>query len=218
MAIRTGTENKRQVYILAVLAVVIVGAAIYAFKDSFGASPTSVPPPAAAQPAAVQPAKAPANAQKVATTSSGAGGQEAQKLSNAGIDPALHLDKLAQTESVEYLGTGRNIFSAESVPAPIEKLAASPRPGGLPGQPGVNAAPAVPEKPKPPAIDLKYFGYSQAKDKSLQAFFVRGEDIFVARTGEVVDHRFKVGVIQPASVEVTDMGYNNTQKLPLQTN
>jgi pyruvate/2-oxoglutarate dehydrogenase complex dihydrolipoamide acyltransferase (E2) component len=208
-----GTENKNQVRILIVLGVILGCVAVYVIKDNFFASaPSSAPP--AARPAAAQPAKAPANAQKSAATPSSAAAQEAQKLSNAGIDPALHLDKLAQTESVEYLGTGRNIFSAESAPAPIEKLAASPRPG----QPGVNAAPAAPVKPTPPAIDLKYFGYSQAKDKSLQAFFVHGEDIFVARTGEVVDHRYKVGVILPGSVEVTDMGYNNTQKLPLQTN
>jgi hypothetical protein len=216
MALQKGTENKNQVRILIVLGVILVCVAGYEIKDNFFAS-APAPAPAAVRPAAVQPAQAPANTQKATATPSAAAGQEAQKLSNAGIDPALHLDKLAQTESVEYLGTGRNIFSAESAPPPIEKLAAGPRPG-QPGQPGVSAAPVVPEKPKPPAIDLKYFGYSQAKDKSLQAFFVRGEDIFVARSGEIVDHRFKVGVIQPASVEVTDMGYNNTQKLPLQTN
>jgi hypothetical protein len=216
MAMKLGTEKKGQLYTVIALFAVIACIGGYEIKDNFFTS-APAPAPPAARPVAVQPAKAPASAQKAAAIPLSAAAQEAQQLSNAGIDPALHLDKLAQTESVEYLGTGRNIFSAESAPPPIEKLAASPRPG-QPGQPGVNAAPAVPGKPTPPAIDLKYFGYSQAKDKSLQAFFVRGEDIFVARSGEVVDHRYKVGVIQPASVEVTDLGYNNTQKLPLQTN
>ncbi|MGO9774958.1 MAG: hypothetical protein ACLQGT_04740 [Terracidiphilus sp.] len=213
MAMKLGTEKKGQVYVLVALFAVIVCIGGYEIKDNFFASAPAAAP-VAARPATAQPAKAPVSVQKAPATPSASGAQEAQKLSNAGIDPALHLDKLAQTESVEYMGTGRNIFSAESAPAPIEKLAASPRPG----QPGISSAPAAPVKPTPPAIDLKYFGYSQSRDKSLQAFFVRGEDIFIARSGEVVDHRYKVGVIQPASVEVTDLGYNNTQRLPLQTN
>ena len=215
MAMKLGTEKKGQLYTVIALFVVIACIGGYEIKDNFFTT-APAPTPPAARPVAAQSAKAQANTQKATTTPSAAA-QEAQQLTNAGIDPALHLDKLARTESVEYLGTGRNIFSAESAPAPIEKLAAGPRPG-QPGQPGVNAAPAAPVKPTPPVIDLKYFGYSQAKDKSLQAFFVHGEDIFVARTGEVIDHRYKVGVIQPASVEVTDLGYNNTQKLHLQSN
>jgi len=171
MALQKGTENKRQVYILAALGVVLVCVGGYEIKDNFFSSaPTAAPPAVVVHTATAQTAPA---AARTVTLVAGSGGQEAQKLSNAGIDPALHLDKLALSEDVEYLGTGRNIFSAESVPEPvkIENPVASARPG----QTGyVPPSVTVPAKPTPPAIDLKYFGYTQAKDKSFQAFCSRG--------------------------------------------
>lgn len=201
MAIPLGTENKRQVILVIVLFAFIFVYGGWMLYQKLSGPPTQVnhaPPQTSARNIPAEENAPPAE------------GTEAQKLSNTDIDPSLHFDKLAQSEDVEYAGKGRNIFSAESAPAPIPTPIKSAR-----NQAAPNAPAAAPEPPKPPNIDLKYFGYSQNNDKVLKAFFVHGDDIFMARTGEIVDHRYKVGAIRPLSVEVTDLAYNNTQTLTL---
>ena len=198
MAISLGTENKRQVYIVIALAAVIVVAGGYELYNSG----TSATPP----PASVRPATNP----RGTTQRTNAAGPQAQHLASNNIDPTLHFDKLAQSEDVVYSGTGRNIFSAESVPVHIETPLKTAR-----NTPAVTV-PTGP--PAPPPIDLKYFGYSQTRDKTMQAFLVRGEDIFLAHSGDVVDHRYKVVSIMPGAIQITDLGYNNTQTLPISAN
>ena len=200
MALALGTENKRQVILVVILFAVVLGAGGFELYKYFAGPSVPAAPVAQTQPR---------NSSN--TAANAPAGNEAQKLTNAGIDPALHFDKLAQSEDVDYSGTGRNIFSAESAPAVIPQPIAPARPNA--NATAQNAAPPVPQ---PPSIDLKYFGYSQDdQSKTLKAFFIHGDDIFMARTGDIVDHRYKVGAIHPLNVEVTDLAYNNTQTLTL---
>ena len=200
MAMKLGTENKRQVYLVIALFTFILGYGGWqVYKAIAGPAPT--PRPVLTAAALNRPA---------AGSSSAPVEADAEKLTNAGIDPTLHFDKLPQSEDVHYAGTGRNIFSAESAPVVIEALVKPPRPGAP-----VVTVPVVAAPPTPPAIDLKYFGYTLAQDKSLKAFFTHGDDIFMAKVGEIVDHRYRVGAIKPGSVQITDMAYNNTQTLTL---
>ena len=194
---RLGTENKRQVYLVVGMFAFIFLYGGYQIYKMFGGSSPS-------QPVSTPPVI------RVASVSGTPGEPAAQKLSNAGLDPTLHLERLALNESVEYSGTGRNIFSPESAPVKIEAPIKSAR-----DEPQIVVPQGPPPPPRPPAIELKYFGYAQSNDKTLKAFLVHGDDIFMAKAGEIVDHRYKIGNINPGSVQITDLAYNNTQTVPL---
>jgi hypothetical protein len=227
MALKSGIENKRQVYLLSGLGAIILVVGGYEVYNSFFNSPAPTRPIPVATPRPLpidensgqtQAQTAPSRSQPSAASTANASGPDAEKLasiSNSGLDPTIHLDKLLLAEQVQYAGSGRNIFSAESAPIVIPKPIVPPRPGG---NVATNLPPPPPPKPQPPAIDLKYFGYAQSRDKSLKAFFVHGDDIFMARSGDIVDHRYKIGTIMPGSVQITDLSFNNTQSIPLTAN
>ena len=118
---------------------------------------------------------------------------------------------MAQAESLEYSGRGRNIFSQFSAPPVIEQVKAPVRPNTQEAQ--------VPQgPPPPPPIDLKFFGYEAHKDGTRKAFLLHGDDVFIASEGDVVDHRYRVLKIAPFSVQVEDLPYKNAQPLPLVQN
>lgn len=199
MALRMGAEDKKKAAIAGVLVLVALILGGRMLMDSFS-TPAAAPPPPV-----VTTQTAPASS-AVSTP-----GHPAAKLSSTNLDPTLHPEWMAPTESMTYSGTGRNIFSQLSAPALIEKPKASARPAKV-----ADAGPAAP--PPPPPIDLKFFGFSAARSGLRKAFLLHGEDVFIASEGDVVDRRYRIAKILPFSVEIEDLPYKNTQTLPLLQN
>lgn len=201
---KSGLENKRNVAILAVLGVVMIGAIAYFVKSMFVGSSA---PPAPVQQQAEEAAPT-RPGQEGGAPAAGENGRAAQKLPPLEkLDPTLHPEVMAGAEALEYSGAGRNIFSMNSTPVAIPKPLGPVR--------TVAAAPPIPQgPPPPPPIDLKFFGY-EANNGARKAFLLHGEDVFIATEGDVVDHHYKVVKISPLSIQVTDLLYNNTQTLPL---
>lgn len=208
-----GGEDKRKVLIAGGLGVVVLVLLVKTLVSTFGGD--STPPPVAIR--TPSPVSAPAvrpDRRTPATRTFTGVVHEAVKIpgSLAALDPTLHPEIMAQAESLVYTGKGRNIFSMSAAPVQIEQLHAAIRPHGGPIGPVVPQGP-----PPPPAIALKFFGFaSQSGNK--KAFLLHGDDVFIAATGDVVDHRYKVVRIDAASIQVEDLPYSNTQTLPLVQN
>jgi hypothetical protein len=129
------------------------------------------------------------------------------KVAEPRLDPTLELDLLRQSEEIKYEGQNRNIFAEGSIPIPVPKGT-----GTTDQQAG---PPAPPPIPPPPPITLKFFGFANKPGEPKKVFLVQGEDIFIAGEGDIVDRRYRVVRISPASVDVEDVLNNNRASIPL---
>lgn len=200
MALKTGSDDKKKVAVAVVLGIVVLFLALRLVFSMIGSGtpPPPVPPTVAQN--HVAPQAAPVS-----------GEHEAVKITSGSmmrLDPTLHPEWMAAAESMKYSGSGRNIFSMSSTPVKIDK------PIG-PVRPNAHAAAVAQGPPPPPAIDLKFFGYEAHTGGVRKAFLLHGDDVFIAASGDVVDHRYKVVSIAPLSIQIQDIPYNDTQTLPL---
>jgi hypothetical protein len=196
--LKIGADNRTKLIsalVLAGLAVIVVANALFSNSGS-PASANTTQPSAATQPATRIPhrraATSPAKNARVAVPT---------------LDPTLQLGLLKQSEDTKYAGSGRNIFvaQAEAIPKPVDTVQTD-KPQPTPG----------PQQPAgPPPIMLKFFGFASKPGQPKKVFLSQGEDVFIAGEGDIVDRRYRVLHIGPASVEVEDVLNNNTQSLPL---
>lgn len=189
---KLGTENKTKTVVAAGL-LLVAALAMYNWLSS---SNDSAPSPAAT---------------KVATGVNSAaktlGKPAARKTGPVvlaqSLDPTLRVDLLKTSENVTYKGSGRDIFQNQPEPPPVPKEI----------QPVINTGPPPP--PPPPPIPLKFYGFTGNKSGPKEVFLSKGDDIFIAKEGQIIDRRYKIIKIGPNSVEVEDVLTNNRQTLPL---
>jgi hypothetical protein len=188
--VKLGTENKTKTAIAAGLAIV-AAIALYNWVFSSQDAETAT--------AVATVVSTSAAVQKSGKPGAGKGGNIMLAQS---LDPTLRFDVLKSTEDVTYKGSGRDIFSSQPPPEEIPK----------PKEPVITTPPPP---PPPPPIPLKFYGFSGNKSGPKQVFLSKGEDIFIAKEGQVIDRRYKILKIGPNSVEVEDVLTNNRQTLPL---
>lgn len=134
------------------------------------------------------------------------------------IDPTLRLDLLAKLQQAPMEGGARSIFEFSKPPAPPPPKVAPIKPGPLGGATVKPAADpkAAPAAPALPLIPLKYYGYANGPRGAVkQAFFLDGDDIFVAGENELIHNRYKIISIGVNSAVVEDTTNKKQQTLRL---
>lgn len=238
---KVGAERKKVILLVGLLAFAVV-LYFYNSRSEFEEDSAQAPVPSVSQVQAPGAPRASSNtpaapalisqAPRIGSSSSRVSSEEfrpsLKKLKAEGaidpmtLDPTLRLDLLAKLQDVNIEGGGRSLFEFSQPPAPK-----TPEPKVVPKP--LNAAAEeksegknegkkeAASKPPPPPIPLKFYGYATpVKQGVKRAFFLDGEDIFVASEGEIVKKRYKIVRIGVNSAVVEDTQHgNNQQTLPL---
>ncbi|MCW5979037.1 MAG: hypothetical protein KIT09_13230 [Bryobacteraceae bacterium] len=136
------------------------------------------------------------------------------------VDPTLRLDLLAKLRTVEANGVRRSLFDFGAAPPPepepkivpkeVAQTHAEPESSNGPEEP------AKPVKPPPPPINLKFYGFISPADAPVRrAFFLDGDEIFVAAEGDLIRKRYKVVRIGINSAVVEDTEHQHQQTIAL---
>ncbi len=199
---KVGTENRKE--LIAAVALMAI-AALLLLRLVFSSSSSAATPTASVSP--TSPVAQPTERRVTNTSRRRTTTAKERPLFNS-LDPRLRLDLLRTSEDTAYAGNGRNIFraQAEDIPQPITtaKLQEQARQAQIPTGP-----------PPPPPINLKFYGFANKPGEPKRIFLTKGDDVFIAREGEIVDHRYKVVRINNNSVEIEDVLSNNRQSIPL---
>lgn len=233
--IKLGVENKRNLAVLGGLMVVLLGV-WWINRTPDAPAPAAAPKPSAAAPAPGIRTPVSAGQKPQTPTRARAGrfgrGQSVQEfkpsllsdtpIDPAKVDPTLRLDLLGRLQNVRVESGARSIFDFGAAPTPKVQIAQVkpilPRdtwqPATLPQKPAPPGPPPPP--PPPPPIPLKFYGFSsQRRDGLKRAFFLEGEDIFIAGEGDTIKSRYKVIRIGVNSAVVEDISNKHQQTLPL---
>lgn len=203
---KLGAESRNKTIaagVLALLAIFLVWHSFFSGGGGPSAPPVNAQPGNAAAPNA-QGAKAnrPARRQPAKAT----------LPEENSLDPRLRLALLKTSEDTEYQGSGRNIFRAEAEPIIPKQID-----NGLKKKEDaktITPPPPPPPPPGPPPIPLKFFGFA-SRSGAKSVFLSKGDEVFVATEGQVVDRQYKVLKINANSVEIEDLFNNNRQTVPL---
>jgi hypothetical protein len=139
----------------------------------------------------------------------------------ASIDPSVRRDAILKLRNAPMEGGARSVFDFGSAPAPkVDPIKPGPIVAGR--GPGPTPPPEPPKQtgpppaPAPPPIPLKFYGYvNTSRGGSKRAFFLDGDDIFVAGENDVIRNRYKVIRIGVNSAVVEDTTDKHQQTLPL---
>jgi hypothetical protein len=145
------------------------------------------------------------------------------------IDPTLELELLAKLRSVPMEGGSRSVFEfAQPPPPPPPKVdpikmgkpavVAGAKGGGSSSSPSATADKdgKAPGATAATPIPLKFYGYADSpRNGPKRAFFLDGDDIFVAGENELIRNRYKIVRIGVNSAVVEDTTTKKEQTLPL---